>query len=105
MRNYITTHRVDDSWSALYAAQEQKFISIGNGKDGSCKEEAIFKMTNVEDNLLKHYMEVRNRGLLLNKGNVDAQGRPTISDPKPFVGSLKLLECWELSNKIISSLY
>lgn len=81
MRNYITTHRVDDSWSALYAAQEQKFISIGNGKDGDCKEEAIFKMTNVEDNLLKHYMEVRNRGLLLNKGNVDVQGRPTISDP------------------------
>ena len=33
MRGYITTHRVDAAYSALYAAHEDVFVKISEGKD------------------------------------------------------------------------
>lgn len=80
-RNYITTHRVDDSWSALYAAHEDKFISIAEGKNQGDLTETIYKMDKKEKVLMDNFMYVRNNGLLFNKCNVDVNGKPTIVDP------------------------
>ena len=42
LRGYITTHRVDVSYSALFAAMEDQFISIAEGKDnGHLKESPL----------------------------------------------------------------
>jgi hypothetical protein len=80
-RNYITTHRVDDSYSALYAAHENTFISIAEGKNQGDLTETIYKMDKKEKVLLDNFLYVRNNGLLFNKCNVDVNGKPTIVDP------------------------
>ena len=81
MRNYITTHRCDDSFSSLYAAHEDTFISIGQGKDNGKLSETIYRLDKKEKALMESFMYVRNNGLLFNKCNVDANGKPTIFDP------------------------
>ena len=62
-RNYITTHRVDDSYSALYAAHENTFISIAKGEGQGDMTETIYKMDKKEKNLLDNFLYVRNNGL------------------------------------------
>ena len=62
-RNYITTHRVDDSYSALYAAHENTFISIAEGKNQGDLTESIYKMDKKEKVLLDNFLFVRNNGL------------------------------------------
>lgn len=79
-RGYITTHRVDDSYTALHKAHEDVFISIGKGGEDKSKD-VIYKMDKIENNLLKNFLYVRNNGLLFNKTNVDKNGKPTIQDP------------------------
>lgn len=80
-RNYITTHRVDESYSALYAAHEDVFISIAEGKSKDCLSESVYKMNKKEKYLLENFLYVRNNGLLFNKCNVDVNGKSTIVDP------------------------
>lgn len=80
-RNYITTFRVDDSYTALFAAHEDVFMKIANGDENGIKQETLYKMTKKEKNLLDNFMTVRNQGLLFNKSNIDANGKPTIMDP------------------------
>ena len=80
-RGYITTHRVDDTYTALYKPMESTFISIGKGEGNGNVQETIYKMDSVEKNLLQNFLEVRNNGLLFNRTNVDKNGKPTISDP------------------------
>ena len=80
-RNFITTHRVDDSYSALYAAHEDVFINIAEGKDAGSLKEVLYKMDKKEKVLLDNFLYVRNNGLLFNKCNVDVNGKPTIVDP------------------------
>ena len=80
-RGYITTHRVDDSYTALYKPMENTFISIGKGEGNGNLKETIYKMDTTEKNLLRNFLEVRNNGLLFNRTNVDKNGKPTISDP------------------------
>ena len=80
-RGYITTHRVDDSWSAVYAATEDMFVRIATGSDEKDKKESVYQMNSKEKDLLDNFMFVKNSGLLFNKTNVDANGRVTISDP------------------------
>lgn len=80
-RGYITTHRVDDTYTALYKAHEDVFIQIGEGKGNGKLEEKLYRMDKVESNLLKNFLHVRNNGLLFNKTNVDKNGKATIFDP------------------------
>lgn len=80
-RGYITTHRVDDTYSALFKPLETTFVNIGTGKDNGQMTETTYKMDTVEKNLLRNFLEVRNNGLLFNKTNVDKNGKATISDP------------------------
>jgi len=61
-RNYITTHRNDDSYSALYAAHENTFISIAEGKDQGHLSEKIYKMDRKEKVLLDNFLYARNNG-------------------------------------------
>ena len=80
-RNYITTFRNDISWSALYAAHEDVFIKIGEGKDQNSLKEVTYKMNKKEKELLENFLTSRNQGLLFNKTNIDANGKATIVDP------------------------
>lgn len=73
--------RVDVSYSALFAAMEDQFISIAEGKDNGSLKETLYKMNKKEKDLLNSFLEVRNNGLLFNKTNVDANGKATIVDP------------------------
>ena len=80
-RGYITTHRVDTSYSALFAAHEDVFVSIAEGKDLGSLSETMYKMNKKEKDLFENFMQVRNNGLLFNKTNVDKNGKATIVDP------------------------
>jgi len=82
MRNYIQTFRVDDSWSALYAAHEDQFIKIASGKGNGEMSEVVYRLDPKEKTVLDNFMYVRNTGLLFNKTNVDANGKATIHDPQ-----------------------
>ena len=53
---------------------ENTFISIGKGEGNGNLKETIYKMDTTEKNLLKHFLEVRNNGLLFNRTNVDKNG-------------------------------
>lgn len=79
--NYITTFRNDISWSSLYAAHEDVFISIAEGKNQGCLNETIYKMNKKEKELFENFMISRNQGLLFNKTNIDVNGKATICDP------------------------
>ena len=79
-RNFMTTFRADASWSSLFAIQENVFMSIADDKDAT-KSEGVYKMLKKEKELLDTFMYSMNTGLLLNKGNIDANGKATISDP------------------------
>lgn len=79
-RNFITTHRVDDSYSALYAAHEDVFIRIAEGKNQGDMSETIYRMDKKEKVLLDNFLYVRNNGLnsrsfkiLLIAGNLNCQ--------------------------------
>lgn len=79
-RGYISTHRNDASYSALYAAYEDTFIKIADdNRDG--KKETIYRMDKLEKNLLENFLTARNQGLLFSKSNVGLDGKPTIVDP------------------------
>jgi hypothetical protein len=80
-RNYITSHRVDTTYSAQYAAFEDQFVKIAKGEGDGKMSETIYRMDKQEKNLLDNFMVVRNQGLLFNKTNVDANGKSTITDP------------------------
>lgn len=76
----MTFFRHDASWSSLYALQENVFMRICDNKDRT-KSEGVFKMLKKEKELLDTFMYSVNTGLLMNKGNISKEGRPTISDP------------------------
>lgn len=77
MRNYITTHRVQDSYSSAYAAMEDMFIKVGEGKDG---KETVYRMDKMKKNLLENFLYVRNNMLLFSKSTVDANGKTSLVD-------------------------
>ena len=79
-RGYISTHRNDASYSALYAAYEDTFIKITE-TDRNGKKETIYRMDKLEKNLLENFLTARNQGLLFQKSNIDKDGKPTIYEP------------------------
>lgn len=81
-RGYISTHRADASYSALYAAQEDVFVKIAEGKDQGHLTETTYRLDKVQKNLLDTFLTMRNQGLLFSKGNVNPEtNKPTIVDP------------------------
>lgn len=80
-RGYLSTHRNDASYSALYAAYEDTFIKIAeDNRDG--KKETIYRMDKLEKNLLENFLTARNQALIFGKSNIDANGKPTIVNPE-----------------------
>lgn len=55
-------------------------MSIADNKDVT-KSEGVYKMLKKEKELLDTFMYAMNTGLLLNKGNIDINGKATISEP------------------------
>lgn len=76
-RNFMTTFRADVSFSSLYALQEHVFLSISNDK----KETQVYKMVKKEKELLDTFIYGLNTGLLLNKTNIDVNGKARHTDP------------------------
>ena len=72
----MTTFRADTTYSSLYALQEKVFLEICNSK----KETQVFSMVKKEKELLDTFMYILNTGLLLNKGNIDVNGKARHSD-------------------------
>ena len=80
-RGYISTHRVDASYSERYAAMEDVFVHIADGKNNGTSE-SIYKLDPLEKNALENFLQARNQGMLFSKGNVNPDtGTPTIVDP------------------------
>ena len=73
--------RVDVSYSAQFAALENVFIQIAEGKDKKSLVPTIYKMDKKEKQLLDSFLTVRNNGNLFNRTNVDKNGKSTIQDP------------------------
>lgn len=73
-RGYLSTHRNDASYSALYAAYEDRFISIADDKDGT-KKETIYRLDKLEKNLLENFLTARNQALMFGKSNIGPDGR------------------------------
>jgi hypothetical protein len=59
-RGYIQTHRFDASYSERYAALENVFIKVAEGKDQGNMSETIYKMDTVQKNLLETFLTGRN---------------------------------------------
>ena len=69
-------------------------MSITDDKDKT-KSEGVYKMVKKEKELLDTFMYSMNTGLLMNKGNIDVNGRATISEPatgRPI--NIRLLAVW-----------
>ena len=60
-RGYISTHRNDISYSALYAAQEDVFVKIAEGKDQGSMTETIYRMDKTQKTLLDNFLTARNQ--------------------------------------------
>lgn len=80
MRNYLTTVRVDDTYSSKYALMEDTFIKIGKGDGQGNMKETIYKLDPMKQNLIKNFLYARENMMLLAKGNVGVDGKATISD-------------------------
>lgn len=55
-------------------------MRIADDTDKS-KGEGVYKMLKKEKELLDTFMYAMNTGLLLNKGNIDVNGKATIQEP------------------------
>jgi len=95
-RGYISTHRNDASYSALYAATEDVFVKQKEGKANGPVTETIYKLPSVDKNLLENFLTARNQGLLFGKSDIDPKtGKPTIVDPqtnRPIIMSDGIIE-------------
>ena len=81
MRNYLTTVRCDDSYSSLYKIHEDVFVKLGKGEGSSEQDkETVYKLDGVKANLMMNFNQARNNMMLLSKGNVDVNGKPTLYD-------------------------
>jgi hypothetical protein len=70
IRNYMTTIRVDDSYSSKYALMEDTFIKVGKGENQGCLTEKIYKLEPMKKNLIENFLYARENMILLAKGNI-----------------------------------
>lgn len=80
MRNYMTTVRVDDSYSSKYALMEDTFIKVGKGDGNGNLTEKIYRLEPMKKNLIQNFLYARENMILLAKGNIGVDGKATISD-------------------------
>ena len=75
-RGYISTHRCDIDYSAMYKPMEEVFIQIGKGKD----DDPVYKLPKCQQVLVENFLQVREGKLAWGKSNVNKDGQPTIYD-------------------------
>lgn len=79
-------------------------MSIADDKDVT-KSEGVFKMLKKEKELLDTFMYAVNTGLLLNKGNIDINGKATISEPESgrpiYIGEGAIPQIEAAANKYV----
>ncbi len=80
MRNYMSTIRVQDTYSAKYALMEDTFIKIGKGENQGCLTEKIYKLDPMKKNLIENFLYARENMILLAKGTVGVDGKTTLAD-------------------------
>ena len=80
MRNYMTTVRVQDTYSAKYALMEDTFIKIGKGENQGCLTEKIYKLNPMKKNLIENFLYARENMILLAKGTVGKNSKTTLAD-------------------------
>lgn len=79
-RGYISTHRCDIDYSAMYKPMEDTFINIAKGDK---EEGAWYKLPSCEKVLIESFLAVREGKLAWGKCNVDDKtGKPTLHDPE-----------------------
>ena len=76
----MSTIRVEDSYSAKYAAMEDTFIKIGKGENQGCLTEKIYKLDPMKKNLIENFLYVRENMMLLAKGTMGVDGKSTLAD-------------------------
>jgi hypothetical protein len=76
----MTLIRTDISYSTKYKDMEDSYIKIGEGKGDKCESETIYRLDPMRKNLIDNFMLAREQMLLLAKGNVNIDGKATISD-------------------------
>lgn len=67
MRNYMSTIRVDDTYSSKYALMEDTFIKISKGDANGDK---VYRLDPMKKNLIENFLYARENMLLMAKGNV-----------------------------------
>lgn len=67
MRNYMSTIRVDDTYSSKYALMEDTFIKISRGDANGDK---VYRLEPMKKNLIENFLYARENMLLMAKGNV-----------------------------------
>lgn len=70
MRNYMTTVRVQDTYSSKYALMEDTFIKVAEGKDQGSMSEKIYRLEPMKKNLIENFLYARENMMLLAKGNI-----------------------------------
>jgi hypothetical protein len=80
MRNYMSTIRVEDSYSAKYALMEDSFIKIGEGKDQGCLTETIYRLEPMKKNLIENFLYQRENMMLMARGTMGVDGKSTLAD-------------------------
>ncbi|MGN0966105.1 MAG: hypothetical protein ACI4OP_00715 [Candidatus Coprovivens sp.] len=80
MRNYMSTIRVDDTYSAKYALMEDTFIKIGKGENQGCLSEKIYRLEPMKKNLIDNFLYARENMLLMAKGTMGVDGKSTLAD-------------------------
>lgn len=77
-RGFISTHRCDIDYSAMYKPMEEVFIQIGKGKD----DDPVYKLPKCEQVLIENFLQVREGKQAWGKSDVDAAGNPKIYEPE-----------------------
>lgn len=67
MRNYMSTIRVDDTYSSKYALMEDTFIKISRGDANGDK---VYRLEPMKKNLIENFLYARENMLLMAKGNI-----------------------------------
>ena len=75
-RGYISTHRCDIDYSAMYKPMEEVFIQIGKGKD----DDPWYRLPKCQQVLVENFLQVREGKLAWGKSNINKDGQPTIYD-------------------------
>ena len=78
-RGYISTHRCDVDYSAMYKPMEDVFIQIGKGDSNN---DPVYRLPKCEKVLVESFLAVREGKQAWGKSNVDKDGKPTLFEPE-----------------------